>query len=296
MELQTLISDATKDIEELAQCYQYKYKNSLRAIAEIDNTFSTKVNHFYTEKKKEKAENHLLSSPTLKRHSLPNYTLLPYFHEMQTTTATLNFSKAEADCSEFSVKQNEIFDKTDINIKGFQNFINEEFFADNKIDKNNVCRDEFKNDDNEEFDYEFKKESIAKLELLKSNIKEKDINLAIETFNIAFQNALEDSENSNLNTSIISRDEFIKEIEEKEKEFQNKLKFVEDCLNNKDKELNSLHISIRELMNELEKGEEHRRKLHNYIQELRGNIRVYCRVKPLNEAVFIFLISSQKVA
>jgi len=39
-------------------------------------------------------------------------------------------------------------------------------------------------------------------------------------------------------------------------------------------------------MKELELSEFHRKKLHCYIQELRGNIRVYCRVKPINDNVF----------
>ena len=34
-------------------------------------------------------------------------------------------------------------------------------------------------------------------------------------------------------------------------------------------------------MKELDLSELHRKKLHSYIQELRGNIRIYCRVKPI---------------
>jgi kinesin family protein C1 len=59
------------------------------------------------------------------------------------------------------------------------------------------------------------------------------------------------------------------------------MKNLENIIKTRINENISLNQSIKELMLELEKGEEHRRKLHNYIQDLRGNIRVYCRVKPL---------------
>lgn len=41
------------------------------------------------------------------------------------------------------------------------------------------------------------------------------------------------------------------------------------------------------MLNKLKEGEEHRRKLHEYIQNIRGNIRVYCRVKPTKEESII---------
>lgn len=49
-------------------------------------------------------------------------------------------------------------------------------------------------------------------------------------------------------------------------------------------ELICLSHSMKQLMEELEMGERQRRYLHTQIQELRGSIRVFCRVKPeLNE-------------
>ena len=45
-------------------------------------------------------------------------------------------------------------------------------------------------------------------------------------------------------------------------------------------------VSLQESLDAAEKrahdGELIRRKLHNTIQELKGNIRVFCRVRPLN--------------
>jgi hypothetical protein len=71
------------------------------------------------------------------------------------------------------------------------------------------------------------------------------------------------------------------EFNRTEKELRSKIQEFEGKIKNKDNCIDSLMASIRELMGELEKGEMLRRKLHNYIQELRGNIRVYCRVKPV---------------
>ena len=42
----------------------------------------------------------------------------------------------------------------------------------------------------------------------------------------------------------------------------------------------SIQNSMRELLSELHKSESFRIILHNHIQKLRGNIRIYCRVKP----------------
>ena len=41
---------------------------------------------------------------------------------------------------------------------------------------------------------------------------------------------------------------------------------------------------IKELKQKLVRADNTRRKLHNELQELKGNIRVYCRVRPLSSA------------
>ena len=51
----------------------------------------------------------------------------------------------------------------------------------------------------------------------------------------------------------------------------------------------SLHDAkarVSELEAELREAETIRRKLHNTVQELKGNIRVFCRVRPILEADF----------
>ena len=46
------------------------------------------------------------------------------------------------------------------------------------------------------------------------------------------------------------------------------------------KEENNRDSKIRELEDQLRAGEAQRRKLHNLVQELRGNVRVFARVRP----------------
>ena len=45
-------------------------------------------------------------------------------------------------------------------------------------------------------------------------------------------------------------------------------------------EVQITNADIKELETRLLGGEKMRRKLHNTIQELKGNIRVFCRVRP----------------
>lgn len=47
-------------------------------------------------------------------------------------------------------------------------------------------------------------------------------------------------------------------------------------------------------MNELKTGEIHRRKLHTFIQELRGSIRVFCRVKPVSNVLLCLNLGTRK--
>ena len=62
----------------------------------------------------------------------------------------------------------------------------------------------------------------------------------------------------------------------------------EDEVNKMRKELSCKGEEIRQMSNTLEylqgklqKAEELRSKMHEYTQTLKGNIRVYCRVKPM---------------
>ncbi|KAM6973853.1 kinesin-like protein KIFC1 [Tautogolabrus adspersus] len=58
---------------------------------------------------------------------------------------------------------------------------------------------------------------------------------------------------------------------------------VQTTLKNTEEEVCSLKETVAEQKDELHAGEMERRRLHNTIQELKGNIRVFCRVRPLVE-------------
>uniref|UniRef100_A0A7N9B1N4 Kinesin-like protein n=1 Tax=Mastacembelus armatus TaxID=205130 RepID=A0A7N9B1N4_9TELE len=49
----------------------------------------------------------------------------------------------------------------------------------------------------------------------------------------------------------------------------------------KEEEVTALQATVSQQRDELHAGEMERRRLHNAIQELKGNIRVFCRVRPL---------------
>lgn len=45
-------------------------------------------------------------------------------------------------------------------------------------------------------------------------------------------------------------------------------------------DLEAMRVRVEEAEQKVREGETERRKLHNQIQELKGNIRVFCRVRP----------------
>ncbi|XP_072304310.1 carboxy-terminal kinesin 2-like [Eucyclogobius newberryi] len=56
---------------------------------------------------------------------------------------------------------------------------------------------------------------------------------------------------------------------------------LQQTLGDAEEEVRSLKGTVSQQQEELHAGEMERRKLHNAIQELKGNIRVFCRVRPL---------------
>uniref|UniRef100_A0A8C9XEK3 Kinesin-like protein n=1 Tax=Sander lucioperca TaxID=283035 RepID=A0A8C9XEK3_SANLU len=58
---------------------------------------------------------------------------------------------------------------------------------------------------------------------------------------------------------------------------------LQTTLTNTEEEVSRLKDTVVQQKDELHAGEMERRRLHNTIQELKGNIRVFCRVRPLVE-------------
>jgi len=64
---------------------------------------------------------------------------------------------------------------------------------------------------------------------------------------------------------------------------QKKNELLMDYLKEKELKLLSLQSRVSELQNELFSAENYRTILHCQIQELKGNLRIFCRIKPLND-------------
>lgn len=95
-------------------------------------------------------------------------------------------------------------------------------------------------------------------------------------------------ETSKLKSCIINKDSHITLIESENQSLSSELKHLErikteilDTLTRTQSDLSIAKERIIKLEEELHIGELIRKKLHNEVQELKGNIRVFCRVRPL---------------
>uniref|UniRef100_A0A8C1V9Y4 Kinesin-like protein n=1 Tax=Cyprinus carpio TaxID=7962 RepID=A0A8C1V9Y4_CYPCA len=92
-------------------------------------------------------------------------------------------------------------------------------------------------------------------------------------------------ENDHLKDSITKAQKHKAEIEDENKGLKKRLgstlRQCQDSLKESQELVRNLEETVARQREELHLGEMERRKLHNTIQELKGNIRVFCRVRPL---------------
>ncbi|KAJ2215446.1 kinesin-like nuclear fusion protein [Coemansia sp. RSA 487] len=95
-------------------------------------------------------------------------------------------------------------------------------------------------------------------------------------------------ENTRLEATISKQTSDQVELESSNRSLKAKVEHLENVVNEREiriaeleEDVASRSQTIDELETKLRKEETHRRRLHNTIQELKGNIRVFCRVRPL---------------
>ncbi|KAJ2558926.1 kinesin-like nuclear fusion protein [Coemansia sp. RSA 1933] len=95
-------------------------------------------------------------------------------------------------------------------------------------------------------------------------------------------------ENTRLEAAISKQSSDQIELESGNRSLKAKVEHLENRINEREiriaeleEDVASRNQTIDELEAKLRKEETHRRRLHNTIQELKGNIRVFCRVRPL---------------
>uniref|UniRef100_H2ZR59 Kinesin motor domain-containing protein n=1 Tax=Ciona savignyi TaxID=51511 RepID=H2ZR59_CIOSA len=119
----------------------------------------------------------------------------------------------------------------------------------------------------------------SNLEIQQLKAKLQDKTTECEQLERKFHMLVEESEE--LRNCQKSRDENNIALSEQIAEYKIEVKSVKDFLETTQSKLDN-QISIAEKLDiELREGNEERRKLLNVVQELKGNIRVFCRVRPL---------------
>ncbi|KAK5576737.1 hypothetical protein RB653_007881 [Dictyostelium firmibasis] len=150
-------------------------------------------------------------------------------------------------------------------------------------------------------DYEEKNKEVEKVKLELKNVlqsfKEKEKELMEAHYKVSQLSLIKDNMERDLqqsNQTILDlqheiRSSSLKAIEVDEK-FHNMTSVTKDLddeiirlnqlVNQRDVEIESLKKDNRDLLEKSRADEKLRRKLHNTIQELKGNIRVFCRIRP----------------
>ncbi|CAO3664945.1 unnamed protein product [Umbelopsis ramanniana] len=96
------------------------------------------------------------------------------------------------------------------------------------------------------------------------------------------------TENSKLRTTISENSAAVLTMESDTRNLKLRLQNTEEMLKDREQtierltaELNAAKITVSDIEDKLLEEEKNRRRLHNTIQELKGNIRVFCRIRPV---------------
>ncbi|KAM9972342.1 hypothetical protein ACTFIW_007401 [Dictyostelium discoideum] len=150
-------------------------------------------------------------------------------------------------------------------------------------------------------DFEEKNKEVEKIKLELKNVlqslKEKERELMEAHYRVSQVSVLKDNMERDLQQSnqiildlqheirssslkAIQVDEKFNSMKDVTKDLDDEILRLNESVRERDTEIDSLRRENRELLEKSRSDEKVRRKLHNTIQELKGNIRVFCRIRP----------------